>query len=475
MVISGSILLTGLARADGWRDEFSDTTGIASYSGLEFGGTDVRLPAGSGAMNRKGVVVPLGSGWESAEVGGPVALLDEGVYKMWYFGGPGGSTWSIGYATSTDGSNWTKHGVVVSPTRPDEGGALAYPEVLKIGTEYKMWYSAGGGPYRIFFANSTDGVTWSKHGIVLDLGPPGSQETGAVYSPSVLFEGGAYKMWYSAYVPGFTSIPTFYATSANGLTWTRHGIVLPIGPSGSLDSVAAYNPTVFRKGSQYEMVYAGYGGSPYGGRLLHARSTDGVNWTKLGLMLDTLPPGESVVDWPCVLVETDGSWKVYYQARGSNLQIYLAIRPAQTGWLRSTPITIPRGASWSRADWTAVIPENTILSLTVRDGASLAPLPGLENLTALPKDLSGVRSAEHPTIVFEARFQGNGAATPRLDAWEAQWSSGAQQNAPITPYLWVIVILVVAIAAAVFAVFRRKRREPERPAPPSPGSLPPRP
>jgi predicted GH43/DUF377 family glycosyl hydrolase len=454
------------ADSQGWRDEFTDSTGVGAYSGVVLTGRDVRLPATSGSMVRRGLVVPTGPGWESLEVGAPVVIFDEGVYKMWYFGGPGGSTWSLGYATSLDGSNWTKHGVVVSPTLSLEGSAIAYPEVLKIAGEYKMWYSAGGGPYRIFFANSTDGITWTKHGVVLDLGPPGSQETFAVYSPSILYDGGTYKMWYSALVPSWTQIPTFYATSRDGLTWARHGVVLPTGPPGSLDSVAAYNPSVIRRDSQYEMVYSGYGGSPYTGRLLHARSTDGVNWTKLGLVLDALPPNEGVVDWPCVLIEPDGSWKVYYQARGSNLQIYLVTRSPDSGWLQSIRIPIPSGGTWSRLDWAAVVPSNTTLTLTVRDATTLVPLPGLEGITAPQADLSGVDAAAHPSVLLEVRMVSYRTSTPQLDSWAVRWSTPAPQGILALPFLWVIPILLAAIAFAAYAALRGRRRGPDG-APPT--------
>lgn len=462
------------ADSTAWRDDFTNMSGVGSSSGVVFGGADVRLASIAGEFSRRGLVVPADQSWETSGIGAPVVMFDEGIYKMWYFGGEGGFTFKIGYATSLDGSNWTKPGVVLSPSLPEEGSALAYPEVLKIGTEYKMWYSGGGGPYRIFFANSTDGITWSKHGVVLDLGPPGSGENAAVYSPSILFDGSSYQMWYSALVPAWTQIPTFYATSGDGLAWTRHGVVLPNGPAGSLDSVGAYNPSVFRRGSLYEMVYSGYGGSPFTGRLLHARSIDGVTWTKLGQVLDALPPQEGTVDWPCVLVEPDHSWKVYYQARGSVLQIYLAIRLADSGWLRSTPIQIPSGLLWDRLAWTEVVPLGTALTVTVRDATSLAPLPGLEDLMAGGADLSAVSRDAHNEIILEAHLEGSSDATPTLDSWEVTWASQPARQVAIGVHWWVIAILVaVTILAGLLAVRRTRRRE-DPPLATSPGSLPPR-
>ncbi len=405
----------------GWRDDFGNATQVGSYSGVLFSGSDVRLSAAPGnQLVRQGLMVPRGPGWDSAEVGAPTVILDQGTYRMWYFGGSGGSTWAIGYATSPDGQTWTKRGVVLSPSRPEEGSAVAYPEVLKVAGEYKMWYSASSGAhYRILYANSTDGVAWTKHGIVVDVGPPGSGEDLNVYSPTVVFEAGTYRMWYSGQPSASPRVWTFLATSADGLAWTKLGVVLSPGPPGSYDSTAAYDASVRLVGSWYEMVYGGV--SPIPCRLMYARSTDGVNWTKVGLILDGLDPDESGMDSPTLLVESDGSWKVYYHARGTALQIYLATRPNPTGWLRSVPIGVPGGMTWSEFVLTANVPLNTSLTVTVLDAASLAPVAGLENLTASTEGLSQVSSADHPWTVLEARLRSDGAFTPVLDAWEVRW------------------------------------------------------
>lgn len=46
--------------------------------------------------------------WDDTSVVAATVLLDNGVYKMWYAGNDGTNS-RIGYATSSDGINWTKY------------------------------------------------------------------------------------------------------------------------------------------------------------------------------------------------------------------------------------------------------------------------------------------------------------------------------------------------------------------------------
>jgi len=97
----------------------------------------------------------------------PWVLFDEGIYKMWY-----GSTitWDAGnnemlhiikYATSKNGINWDKHGIAI-PYDIGTAQAFSRPTVIKENGIYKMWYSYRGKIYRIGYAESSDGINWSR-------------------------------------------------------------------------------------------------------------------------------------------------------------------------------------------------------------------------------------------------------------------------------------------------------------------------
>jgi predicted GH43/DUF377 family glycosyl hydrolase len=288
-------------------------------------GPSAVTPGLTDALTRQGLVLPAGPGFDDLQAGYPSVLLDGGVYKMWYFGCHLSYACAIGYATSSDGRTWTKQGIVLSPSLPAESQSVKYPEVRKVRNTYRMWYNGFDGVTdRILEADSPDGQNWTKNGVVLDVGPAGSADSHWVAYPRVVFDG-TYHMWYTAVPESPSSI--FLATSADGLTWNRKGVVLSRGPSGSLDSSDVGVGSVLRIGELYHMVYVGNSNSK--SRLFFAESADGASWVRLGLALDVLPPAENGVGQPNIVALSNGSWAVYYVARAgaSDLQIYLAEGP----------------------------------------------------------------------------------------------------------------------------------------------------
>ena len=282
-------------------------------------------------LARQGLVVPMGNlpAPDGLQVGYPSVLYDHGVYKMWYFEVQA-SPWyaQIAYATSPDGRNWTKQGTVLSPTLPDETFDVAYPTVALVNGTYWMWYVGyDGSVYRIFAATSPDGMNWTKHGVVLDVGPAGSQDSASVGYPFVLCVNGTFDMWYT----GLTSFSApdnaaiMFATSADGLNWTKEGTVLTPGGSGSIDSYNVFTAGVVQDGSRFVMVYMGQDAST-ATRMLWAVSADGAHWEKAGVALSPDPPRERTVGQADPLILPDGTWMVYYAVRNytSDIQVYLA-------------------------------------------------------------------------------------------------------------------------------------------------------
>lgn len=282
-------------------------------------------------LTRQGLVLPMGTGnaADAWQVGYPSVLVDHGVYKMWYFEVQP-SPWyaQIAYATSVDGVAWTKHGAVLSPTLPQEFNDVAYPTVALVNGMYWMWYDGWDSvTYRIFAATSPDGITWTKHGVVLDVGPAGSQDSASLGYPFVLFDHGVFDMWYT----GLTSFSPpdnaaiMFATSTDGLNWTKAGVVLTPGAAGSVDSYNVQTSGVVRVGSTFVMIYTGIDGN-LTSRMLWALSSDGLTWTKSGIALSPDPPAERGIGSGDPIVLADGTWMVYYGVRNntSDIQIYLA-------------------------------------------------------------------------------------------------------------------------------------------------------
>lgn len=163
-------------------------------------------------------VGPSGS-WDGMEANAPAVIKDSGLFKMWYVGCDAEYTaCSIGYATSTNGTTWIKYAgnPVLTGTPGQWDGALAtWPSVLKNGSTYEMWYT---GEHGIGRATSTDGIHWTKYAgnPVLATGWGG----GSALQPTVILEGGTYKMWFRHTVGGQISIG--YAESPDGIHWTVH-------------------------------------------------------------------------------------------------------------------------------------------------------------------------------------------------------------------------------------------------------------
>ncbi len=152
---------------------------------------------------------------EKWDAGGPnrVAsiLFIDGIYHMWYAGTNNGDLtvnpyWRIGYATSTDGLSWTKQNngnPVIEPTEQWELKNVSFPTVIYENGQYKMWYGAGSAdpPTQIVYAYSTDGINWIK--------PPSENpvitrtafawDSSALTVSSAMNDNGVYKIWYSGF------------------------------------------------------------------------------------------------------------------------------------------------------------------------------------------------------------------------------------------------------------------------------------
>jgi hypothetical protein len=195
---------------------------------------------------------------------------------MWYEAVPDGNKSKVGYATSSDGKTWTKRGSVLSPSEPWEGGSngeISPNTILIENGVYKMWYHSFGNDQkrRIGYATSPNGINWTKHPTpVLGLGSAGSFDDYFVTEPRVFNLGnGQYRMYYGAVRQSQQGIGVYRlmtATSSDGINWTKQNQVI----FGPYDSGYA----IVRDGNQWHMWY----GLAYNG-LAYASSTDGLNWT----------------------------------------------------------------------------------------------------------------------------------------------------------------------------------------------------
>src|SRR4030042_998289 len=175
------------------------------------------------------VVTSIPSEWNRGSTGASEIIYNPGgsnslddlnlwnnKYVMYYTATPGAGEF-IGLGYSDNRTHWKRYGnnPVLSPCHPSDPSAgwdyqsVGCPTVMNIAGTWHMWY--GGGPFTnhgIGYATSTNGIDWTKHTdnpiFHKDDGIPWRNDR--TYTPSILYAaanfGGhgdayPYKMWFS--------------------------------------------------------------------------------------------------------------------------------------------------------------------------------------------------------------------------------------------------------------------------------------
>ncbi len=207
--------------------------------------------------------------WDAGGVSFPTVIKDGSIYKLWYTGMNASNERRVGYATSPDGITWTKYAgnpvLGVGPAGAWDSAHVSNPNVVKVAeNQFKLWYDGeNGGESGIGYATSPDGITWTKPGTAAVLPYRGYGWDATAYHPSVIFDGKGYHMWYSGCNFSGSDCQTGYATSLDGAAWTRRQMVLPLGSAGAFDDVSADYASVLQVGSTLKMFYSGYDSASY--------------------------------------------------------------------------------------------------------------------------------------------------------------------------------------------------------------------
>ena len=146
----------------------------------------------------------------------PWVLIEGGVWRMWYVSGtewqvtPAGPRhrYHIKYAESRDGARWDRRGIVCIDYQSPDEYAFGRPCVIKDGDRYRMWYSRRGERYRLGYAESRDGIVWSREDerCVLDVSPGQNWDSEMVTYPVVADVAGERFMLYNGNGYGRTGI-----------------------------------------------------------------------------------------------------------------------------------------------------------------------------------------------------------------------------------------------------------------------------
>jgi len=202
--------------------------------------------------------------WEE-DINRPAVVKRADGYRLWYTGQANGRSW-IGYATSADGKMWMRRSAqpVLSADQPWEKVAVMCPHVIwdeKIML-FRMWYSGGEQyePNAIGYATSPDGLHWTKHAGNPVFGPGKEKvfDQSRVAGCQVVHHSGWYYMFYIGY-RDIDHAQIGIARSRDGLTdWERHPDNPIIRPGqDSWDHDACYKPFAIFDGKRWLLWYNG--------------------------------------------------------------------------------------------------------------------------------------------------------------------------------------------------------------------------
>ncbi len=321
------------------------------------------------------ILTPGGASWNTTSVATPDVVHDGGIYKMWYQGG-GSSAGYIGYATSSDGTRWTPYAAnpVLGPSSSGYDLSLGPASVVHDGALYRMWYvgdsSAG---FKIMYATSPDGINWTKFGNVPVFNGTMAWDNAAVGTPVVLKVGGTFWMYYSGAASDLI-YKIGLATSTDGVRWAEDSSNPVMIPQLSWESTRIHPGSVRPLTSGYEMYYEG------GGSIGHAVSPDGRTWIR-----DTTVPilvrgpsgawDSSEVGAPCV-IPVGAETRMYYT--GGNLPTldigYAVENTTSTAYVSAGFWASPvfdsgnPNTAWLSLSWVGTTPPGTSLGAVVAVG-----------------------------------------------------------------------------------------------------------
>jgi hypothetical protein len=230
---------------------------------------------------RQGTVISAGTG-DSSNVYEPTVIYESSaqilsgtVFKMWYTGG--WATRHINYAESTDGINWTKY-----TGNPVITGA-SRSTVLRVGSTYYL-YGANDADTEINQYTSSDGINWTlaNSGVIL-RGSGGEWDAANLSNSFVWYEGtNNWKILYDAEAADGHQ-RTGYATSVDGVAWTKSGSN-PVMDWGYVVG----GPTVIKVGSYYYafMIMTSDGDSPLPSYISRWRSANLTAWEQYPFALE---------------------------------------------------------------------------------------------------------------------------------------------------------------------------------------------
>ncbi len=143
-------------------------------------------------------------------------------------------------------------------------GLFADPQIASFGGRYYLYpttdgYAGWGGTYYKAFS-SADLVTWTDHGVILDLAPDVSWADNSAWAPAVANRNGQYYLYFSGgLATGNTAKQLGVAVSASPTGPFRDALGRPLVTSGQFSGGQTIDPAVFTDDDGRSYLYWGQG------------------------------------------------------------------------------------------------------------------------------------------------------------------------------------------------------------------------
>ncbi len=149
---------------------------------------------------------------------------------------------------------WQPRGWALEASAAGEELACQEPNVLYDGGLWKLWYSAGWNhaARHIYYATSSDGLNFTRY-----AGNP----VVSGYTRCMVFKDGGTFYMYAIDEAGGTGYHQL--SSADGIAWTNNGVISLTGSAGAWEGSGVANIHVWKEGATWYMIYDGFDGVTY--------------------------------------------------------------------------------------------------------------------------------------------------------------------------------------------------------------------
>ena len=141
----------------------------------------------------------------------PWVLVEDGRWRMWYVSGSDwrATTNGVDVHVSTPSRRrraLEADGRVCIDYRDEHETAIARPCVVRDGDAYRMWFCSRGDAYRLGYAESLDGLTWTRHDDEIEISRGNGWDSEMQAYPFVFDHDGNRHMLYNGNGYGATGI-----------------------------------------------------------------------------------------------------------------------------------------------------------------------------------------------------------------------------------------------------------------------------